>query len=319
MERCIDANNLPRAGDPAFNFRKFSRSSRLAWVLLIGFACVAAQVDPATRGDAAWARRGEGEEAGRAVPDQILEAISAYEAALTASPHDSTTRWKLLRALHFAGDFTTASNADRLAYFDRAREVSGAGLGQLSRTGLSQNQLLGIDPDVLAARLEAANLQRNDVARLYFWTAINWAAWAREVGVIGAVRKGVANRLHDYVRVTLALEPDYDEGAAYRLLGGLHTELPRIPFFSSWVDRGEAIPTIERAYGLAPENPGNRLLLAVALIELAPERRQEAIGLLVQVQELTPRENLRIEDLAMREEAREHLSREAPELLARRG
>jgi hypothetical protein len=81
-----------------------------------------------------------------------------------------------------------------------------------------------------------------------------------------------------------------------------------VPFVSGWVDRGQALALIERAYALAPANPGNRLLLALTLLDLAPGRRSEALDLLDQVGRLTPRPSMRIEDLAMRKEARERLT-----------
>ena len=80
-----------------------------------------------------------------------------------------------------------------------------------------------------------------------------------------------------------------------------------MPFVSGWVDRDQALPLVERAYTLAPANPGNRLLLALTLLDLAPERRREALDLLDQVARLTPRPSMRIEDLAMRKEAQDRL------------
>jgi hypothetical protein len=165
-----------------------------------------------------------------------------------------------------------------------------------------------MDPERIGSRLEAAGIPPSDVARLYFWSAINWGAWSRNAGLLSAVRQGVANRIHRYTLITIALEPAYDEGGAFRLLGRLHAELPRVPFVSGWIDRSESIPLLERAYAMAPENPGNRLLLALTLLDLAPERRSEALDLLKQVEGLTPRTSMRIEDLAMRREARELLA-----------
>ena len=165
-----------------------------------------------------------------------------------------------------------------------------------------------MDPDAIRARLAAADVSPRDVARLYFWSAINWGAWSRNAGLLNAVRQGVANRIHRYTLITIALEPEYDEGGAFRLLGRLHAELPRVPFVSGWVDRDQALPLIERAYAMAPVNPGNRLLLALTLLDLAPERGGEALDLLDQVQRLTPRPSMRIEDLAMRKEARDRLT-----------
>src|SRR5713101_7328637 len=53
------------------------------------------------RGDAAWLRRAEGHQGGRALPAPVGEAIAAYEAALKADPGSLDATWKLLRGYHF--------------------------------------------------------------------------------------------------------------------------------------------------------------------------------------------------------------------------
>ena len=73
-----------------------------AWLVL---ATGAAAGSALARGDAAWARRAEGEESGRPQPGPILEAVSAYEEALASKPEDLEAHWKLLRAFYFAGYF----------------------------------------------------------------------------------------------------------------------------------------------------------------------------------------------------------------------
>jgi tetratricopeptide (TPR) repeat protein len=287
--------------------RGLDRVSRIALVATFGIASLGAHSDDVARGDSAWASRAEGEREGRAQSAPILEAVGFYESALEARPESVEARWKLLHALHFAGNFAEQEAQERSPIYDRAREVADHGLGLLADRVGSEIRLEEMEPEVIRSWVEANNVSPSDVARLYFWSAINWGAWGREVGLLKAVRQGVANRLHRYTSVTMALEPSYDEGGALRLLGRLHAELPRVPFVSAWVDRDQALPLIERAYSLAPANPGNRLLLALTLLDLAPERRGEAIDLLDQVSRLKPRPSMRIEDLAMRQEARERL------------
>ena len=277
---------------------------------LVGVASLGAYADDVARGDAAWAGRAEGERAGRPLPGPIREAVRAYESALAASAQSLEGRWKLLRALHLEGDFVAQEEEQKRAVFGRAREVSEEGLDRLARQIGAGVRLDEVETRDIASRLAASGVPRTDVARLYFWSAINWGAWSQHVGLLRAVRRGVANRLYRYTEIAIALEPDYDEGGALRLLGRLHAELPRVPFVSGWVDREQALPLIERAYALAPANPGNRLLLALTLLDLAPERRAEALGLLEQVQGLTPRPSMRIEDLAMQREGRERLAAE---------
>jgi tetratricopeptide (TPR) repeat protein len=288
------------------------RAGWIALVAVLGICCLGAVSDDIARGDRAWARRAEGERDGRPSSAPILEAVRAYEGALAARPDSLEVRWKLLRALHFAGDFASRSPDTQREIFDRAASVSEQSLDLVTGLVGGGGRLDRIDPEEIGSRLDAAGLLRADVARIYFWSAINWGAWSRVVGLLGAVRQGVADRLHRYTLIAIALEPDYDEGGALRLLGRLHAELPRVPFVSDWVDRDQALPMVERAYALAPANPGNRLLLALTLMELAPERLDEAIDLLDQVGRLEPRPSMVIEDLAMRREARERLARGSP-------
>ncbi|MDH3214323.1 MAG: TRAP transporter TatT component family protein [Myxococcales bacterium] len=287
--------------------RSVGRVSRVVLTALVGVGSLGAVADDIARGDSAWDRRAEGERDGRPVPGPILEAVRSYESALSARPESLEARWKLLRALHFAGDFASQDEEEKRRIFDRARDVSEAGLSLLADRAGSGVRLDEMDPDGIGSRLEAAGIPPSDVARLYFWSAINWGTWSRSAGLLNAVRQGVANRLHRYTLMTIALEPEYEEGGAFRLLGSLHAQLPRVPFVSGWVDRGQSVPLVERAYVMAPAHPGNRLLLALTLLDLAPERRGEALDLLKQVEGLTPRPSMRIEELAMRKQARERL------------
>jgi tetratricopeptide (TPR) repeat protein len=293
------------------NATRSCRCRRVGWTLvlaLFGLGTLGALSDEVALGDSAWDRRAEGEQEGRPLPEAVLGAVRSYERALATRPESLEARWKLLRALHFAGDFVPQSQAKKLEIFERARSASEQGLEGLSDRISPRKKLEELEIETLIGLLEATGTSRQAVARLYFWSAINWGAWSREAGLLSAVRKGVANRLHRYTLIAIALEPGYDEGGAFRLLGRLHAELPRVPFLSGWVEQKEALPLLERAYALAPDNPGNRLLLGLTLLDLAPERRAEALELLQQVGQLVPRPSMRIEDISMREEARKRLA-----------
>jgi len=159
------------------------------------------------------------------------------------------------------------------------------------------------------ARIRAAGLSLDDVARTHFWTGIGWGAWSQTVGLLRAVREGVAKRLYRHTTIAAGLEPDYDEGGPLRLLGSLHAQLPKVPFLTGWVDRDAALPLVERAYAAFPDNPGNQLLLAQTLLELEPARRAEAVLLLRTVASREPRPAMQIEDLAMQQQARDRLAR----------
>jgi hypothetical protein len=118
--------------------------------------------------------------------------------------------------------------------------------------------------------------------------------------------------LHDYAELVIALDPSFEEGGALRLLARLHATLPRIPLLSGWVDREQALPLMERALALAPAHPGNQLLMALTLRELAPARSNDANLLLENAASSTPRPAYAAEDAAIRKEAREQLERSEP-------
>jgi hypothetical protein len=252
------------------------------------------------RGDAAWARRAEGALGGRAAPGPIGEAIAAYEAAVRAAPESLEARWKLLRALYFQGDFVARDTAAKRDAFDRGRKAFEEALTVVAARVGGRERLDALRPEEVAR----AFADSPEVARLYFWGAVNWGLWGEAFGKIAAARQGVGGRLLRYSRIVVALDPLYDDAGGRRLLGRLHAEAPRIPFFTGWVDRKLALAELTRAVAEGPADPFNRLYLAEALLNYAPERRQEALSLLRQVSEVEPRPDELVEDSAARERAR---------------
>jgi len=275
----------------------------------LSFVPQTAAAETLTELDALWVARSRGEVNGRALSGPIEEVIAASEAALSAEPERIDVRWRLLRALHFSGEYVERDENSERQIFERAVYLGDEGFEQIERQLGLREPLHEMDPERILGTIEESALSRSAVARLYFWSAINLGAWSQHVGTLRVVRKGVANLVRDYTKVTIALEPEYEEGGAYRLLGRIHTVVPRIPVVSAWVEPEEALAMVARAYAISPSNPGNQLLYAMTLREFAPERRAQAIELFESVSTLTPRPDMRIEDLLMRKQASEALER----------
>ena len=261
------------------------------------------------RGDRAYAARGAANDGrGRAEPRWIQVAIAAYEQVLIENPEDLEARWKAMAALFFAGDFAELDKKAAHVFFERGRSLGEEGMRLL-------HERLGLRLDL--SELDAAEIRatvpadlRSDVGRLYFWAAINWGAWTREEGFLQIVTQGVARRIRDYARVSLALDPSIYRGGNQRLLAHMHANLPRVPFVSGWVDRGKAIEFAEQAVAVQPEDLGNRAILGLVLLEAAPGRRAEALAILRNVAVATPRDELIVEDQATQVMVRERLQRE---------
>jgi hypothetical protein len=238
--------------------------------------------------DRLWEARADELNGLLATADRTGAAIRAYSSAVGAEPRALEPRWKLLRAIHYLIDFTDAAEARKQEALQEAASFANAWIAALDQERETQR----------------------DRAQLYFWSAIVWGARGQRVGLLTLVREGIATRMHEYALHAVALDPTIERGGAYRLLSRLHGALPRVPFVSGWVDRSQALPLAERAFEIDADDPGNRLVLAVTLLERAPERRAEATELLESVARTTPRDTLRAEDLTIREQARERLAAE---------
>ena len=235
-------------------------------------------------GDRAWEERGRDFDGERASPARIEEAVAAYRAQVRADPRSIEAHWKLLRALHFLVEFTNAEPEKK----DRALEEALA----------------------LTERFRGAPVRADSEseARWAFWSAIVWGAKAQRAGILNVIREGVITRIYEYAQRAAALDPSVDRGGPLRLLSRLHADVPRIPFVSGWVDRQQALALAERSYAIDAGHPGNRVVLALALLARAPERRAEARSLLEGVAErgLDPR--ALAEGHAIREQARRELA-----------
>ncbi len=265
---------------------RIRRFASLLITLIAGFVSSVSHADIAA-GDRAWKIRAEVLSEERAEPTQIQQALDHYRAAVETVPVSLEARWKLLRALHYAIDFTTLPDDAKDAAVSEAVEVVRA------------------SEDLVD---EADSAARADRARLLFWSSIAWGTRAQRVGLLTIVREGVAERMYENAKRSLELDPSVDRGGALRLLSRLHATLPRVPFVSGWVDRDRAVPLAERGYELDPDHPGNRVILALSLLEQAPARTNEARELLESVASAAPRPDYLVEDLRIREQAREQLA-----------
>jgi tetratricopeptide (TPR) repeat protein len=282
----------------------------LAVFAILASQAIASSADSSAalrRADAAWERRGDGRVAARARPEPIEEAIELYRAALVAEPDRLDAHWKFQRALWFAGDFATSDRAAERARYEDAIAAADVALDVLaSRVG---GRAVLDQASAEALREALATTDRDAAAHFYFWRAVNLGAWAREAGLLQAVRAGAADRIYDATLRSIALDPDVEQGGALRLLSRLHAELPRVPFLSGWVDHEQAIPLAERVVSEYPAHPGNPFLLGLTLLERAPLRRAEALALLERTAALEPRPDHVVEDISIQIAAREELEK----------
>lgn len=290
--------------------RRLPPRARPAATALLGLAIVAGgaaepAAEPRARGDAAWERRAEGSQGERAAAGPVGEAVAEYGRALEAAPGDIAIRDQLLRALYFQARFATTDGAARRAIYARGRELAEEGIARLAAELGRQETFDPRSPGETAAALTS----RPESAALFFWAAAHWGLWAEMSGAFTAARQGVAGKIRDYAATAVLIDERCEGAGGHRILGRLHSEAPRIPLITGWVDRDQAVASLERAVELAPAEPLNRLFLADALLRFRPSRRQEALAMIEAVAAQPPRPGALLQDRSTRADALRILER----------
>lgn len=271
--------------------------------LLLGSAPASAEeLSAIAAADAAWSRRATGATGGTASESAAREVVASARAAVAAEPESVGARWRLMRALYFLGEHATAGEAAKRTVFEEGKKVGEETLGLLRRQAgaSSARDLSRATPVELAPHLSAVP----DAVPAFLWAGVNWGKWALVFGKGAAARQGAAAKIRDYAAAVVALDPDWDEGGGYRVLGRLHHQTPSIPFVTGWASRTEALANLRRAVEKGPRNFVNRLYLAEAIWDYEKGRRDEARRMLEALVREAPTPGLEVEAARAQEDAR---------------
>lgn len=232
--------------------------------------------------------------------------MAAYEKA-AQDRGEAEARWKLARALYFQATYTGLEAASRRALFEKAKRVSEEAIGILQDRAEGRGTKRFSD---LTPQDKAAALHRDpDAAPTFFWAAVASGEWALAVGKWKAARTGAAQRIRDYAAIVVWLDPAFEEGGGYRILGRLHDQAPRIPLVTGWVSRKEALKNLRLAVRTSPRNFVNRHFLSEALAEGSRAERGEAVRIARELVADAPSPEHLVEELKIQEDVRRNLLR----------
>jgi len=257
-------------------------------------------------GDRWYGRRQEGRSGEQASALPINRAIAAYDEA-TRDPGFVEARWKLVRALYFKGAYTGLDADSRKAVFVKARRVAEEAIGILDKT-LEQKGVKGLLDAVPEALASAGLKDRTDAAPVYFWAAVAWGEWALSTGKAESAKNGAAEKIRDYASTVVGLDPAFEEGGGYRVLGRLNDQAPWIPFITGWVSREDAVKYLRLAMEQNGRNFANRHFLAEALWSGSAAEKAEAIKLEEALAADAPSPVHLMEDFKIQSDARKNLA-----------
>lgn len=212
---------------------------------------------------------------------RILPALAA--ALLLAPAANAGELDALFDQMHrdyLLGQFRAESGSERRAAFDRVLDAS--------------RHVLAEEPHSARAQL---------------WGAVAWGLYGMSHSMIASARHGVADKIRRHATRLIEIDPQYENGAGYRLLGRLHTTVPRVPWVSMWVDQATGVDLLRTALATSRDDPRNLLFLAEALLDGPDdlEVRAEAWALLREAAAFRPRPDHPEEDAEAVALARQHL------------
>jgi tetratricopeptide (TPR) repeat protein len=159
-----------------------------------------------------------------------LQALAILTRALVADEHNYQVLWRAARAYYQVGD--DASDREKRYYFER-----GIDMGQ------------------------RAVAEQPSGAEGHFWLAANYGGLSEIQGIWQALQ--MVKHVRTEMETVLRLQPDYEDGSAYRALGEIARQLPRV----LGGNQKHAIAYFEQGLRVAPQNMGLKLALAKAYLE----------------------------------------------------
>ena len=187
-------------------------------------------------GITAYNKRAEGSTGATAQRGPIDEAINYFGKAAKSPENELDAGIYLLHSYYFKGKFVLKDENSQKETFNKGKALA--------------EKLIKKYPDSGALR---------------YWYLVNLGSWAEVYGIITAAREGVADIMRTQSLKIIELDPNYQNGGGYFMLGAVHFKSPRIPFFLSWPSNDEAVKYLNKAFETGRSTPNQTVYLARAL------------------------------------------------------
>ena len=222
---------------------------------LVCAGCNFAQ-DSISDADSLWEKRGESFDQNTLIADaaNIDQAIDIYkkivDTASGAEKEEAT--WKLIRAYYYKGKYTVQDSDTKKKIYDQGKELG-----------------------------EVAIKEFPDSPGINLFLSVVWGVWGEEYGIFAAARKGVAGKMRKLCEKTIELDPEFDQGGGYRIMGRLYFKAPKIPFILGWPSKKKAVKFLEKSLEIAPDDLNTKQFLAEALY--SQKQKERAVELMKEI------------------------------------
>ena len=121
---------------------------------------------------------------------------------------------------------------------------------------------------------------------ILYWYLINLGSWAEVYGIFAAAKEGVADQMKHHAQRIIEMDPTYEDGGGYFILGVVHYKSPYIPFILSWPDNDDAVQWLEKSVATGKAKPVQVVYLGQALYKSGEKER--ALSLLDKIAKMMP-------------------------------
>ena len=183
-----------------------------------------------------YSKRQDGSKGTLASTENIDKAIKQFSSALLSPESEKDAALYLLKSYYYKAEFAVQDKEEKKNIFNEGKAL---GEKYIEKYPTS--------------------------AEFRYWYLVNLGSWAQVYGILTAAREGVSDLMKTHSEKIIELDPEYQNGGGYFMLGAVHFKSPYIPFLLSWPDNDEAIKYLQLAVetGKAEMNQKNYLAQAI--------------------------------------------------------
>ena len=223
-----------------------------------------------------YSKRQAGSKGSLASNENIDKAIEQFSSALQTSETEKEAALYLLKSYYYKAEFAIQDKEEKKNIFNEGKAL---GEKYIEKYPTS--------------------------AEFRYWYLVNLGSWAQVYGILTAAREGVSDLMKTHSEKIIELNPEYQNGGGYFMLGAVHFKSPYIPFLLSWPDNDDAIKYLQLSVDTGNAEMNQKNYLAQALSK--DGRDKKARALLEEVLNTEPSTTTLVEDLDDIEEARQLL------------
>ena len=245
-------------------------------IFCLSMMIVSAKAGGMNEGVDLYSKRQEGSKGTLASNENIDKAIEQFSTALLSPESEKDAALYLLKSYYYKAEFAVQNRNEKKKIFNEGKALGEKYIEKYPNS-----------------------------AEFRYWYLVNLGSWAQVYGILTAAREGVSDLMKTHSEKIIELDPEYQNGGGYFMLGAVHFKSPYIPFLLSWPDNDDAIKYLQLSVGTGNAEMNQKNFLAQALSKDGQDKKARA--LLEEVLNTEPSTTTLVEDLDDIEEARQLL------------